>query len=136
MAWQPSVGPVGEVEHTDDELHGVIRSLPNRHRGDVVDEEVDSSRLPIHGIAMKLADVQRIRVGGELLGKSWVAEPMNATTQGHHRDAIRPDHRTVSEDLDQADLAAALGWSSRPTIHAENIDRGLRVARQVTSTCP
>src|SRR5215212_2620825 len=103
------VGPVGEVEHTDDQLHGVIGSLPNRHRANVVDEEVDSSRLPIHGVAMKLADVQRIRVGGEFLGKSRVAEPMNATTQGHHREGARPTHDTVPEDLNQADLTAALG---------------------------
>ena len=100
------VRSVGEVEDANDQFHGVIGSLRSRHGAHVVDEEVDSSWLPVHGVAVRLADVQRISIRGELLVESRISEPMDAATEGH-RDAVRPAQHAVTEDLNQADLAAA-----------------------------
>lgn len=73
----------------------------------------------VHGVGVLPLDVDVLRVRGEVFAQGRIPEPVYPLPDG----GSAVDHR-IAEDLHHADLATPLGWSSSPTIHAENIDRG------------
>ena len=102
-----------EIEDADDQFHRIVWCLLYRLRAYLVDEEVNPAGSPVHGVTVELAGIERVRVGGEFLHQGWISELVNATAQAH-LDPVSSSLDAVTEDLDDADLAASVGLILKP----------------------
>ena len=118
---------VREVEDGDHHLHRVVRGLVDGLDVLAVDREVDAPRLPVRGVDVVLADVDRHPRRVPLLGQRRIAERVHA----HADRAVAVRRRTPRRCRSRRSARAR---PRGPTIQTAAIERGLMSIRARTSS--
>ena len=74
-------GPIGKIEDAEDQLQRIVRRLIDGVDHDVVDEEVNPTRSPVHRIAMVRRHVNGTRPHRELLTEVRVAKSVHPRSE-------------------------------------------------------